>query len=124
MYAAMDVGVLRPVIAVERVDDRSRFLTGCAVVEIHQRLAVNLLLENRKILAQAHDIEAPARNTRIHKMRYRFHQDTQILRNLATIYSSNFSRKESILIRPTTSAANAKLKRLRASSSPSPRERR
>src|SRR5438552_16836295 len=112
MYAAMDVGVLRPVIAVERVDDRSRFLTGCAVVEIHQRLAVSLLLENRKILAQAHDIEAPARNTRMHKMRYRIHQDNQFLRNLKTTSSSNFSFNESFLIRLITSAAKARLKRL------------
>ena len=50
--AAMDIGVVVFVIMHQRVNHRARFLRRGGVVEIHQRLAVDLLIENRKILSQ------------------------------------------------------------------------
>ena len=52
MDAAMDVGVVVLVVMNERVDHRSWFLRGRRVVEIDQRLAMDLLVEDGKILAQ------------------------------------------------------------------------
>ena len=42
MHAAMDVGVLRGVIARDRVDHGLRLLRGRGVVQIDQRASVNL----------------------------------------------------------------------------------
>ena len=50
--AAMDVGVVVLVVMTQRVDDGARFLRCGGVVEIDQRLAVDLLVENREIRAQ------------------------------------------------------------------------
>ena len=49
MHAAMNVGVVVLVVARDRVDHRLRLLRRGGVVEVDQRLAVNLLLENREI---------------------------------------------------------------------------
>ena len=50
--AAMDIGVVVLVVMHERVNHRARFLRRGGVVEINQRLAVDFLIENRKILSQ------------------------------------------------------------------------
>ena len=50
--AAMDIGVVVLVIMHQRVNHRARFLRRGGVVEINQRLAVDLLIEDRKILSQ------------------------------------------------------------------------
>jgi hypothetical protein len=50
--AAMDIGVVVFVIMHERVNHRARFLRRGGVVEINQRLAVDFLIENRKIFSQ------------------------------------------------------------------------
>ncbi len=50
--AAMDVGVVVLVIMAQRLDHRARFLRRGGVVEINQRLAMDLLVEDREILAQ------------------------------------------------------------------------
>ena len=52
MDAAMDVGIVVFVIMHQRVNHRARFLRRGGVVEINQRLAVDLLVEDREILAQ------------------------------------------------------------------------
>ena len=57
MHATVNIGVLLGVITVQRVDDRMGFLAGGAVIEIDQRLAVNLTGEQRKILADALNVE-------------------------------------------------------------------
>ena len=44
MNTAMDIGVVAFVIIHERLNHRARFLRGSSVVEINQRLAVNLLV--------------------------------------------------------------------------------
>ena len=48
----MDIGVVVFVVMHQRVNHRARFLRRGGVVEINQRLAVDLLVEDRKILSQ------------------------------------------------------------------------
>ena len=57
----MDVGVVALVETAQRVDDGARFLARGRVVEIEQRLAVNLLVKNREILAQCFPINCLCR---------------------------------------------------------------
>ena len=52
MDAAMDVGVVVLVIMHQRVNHRAGLLRRGGVVEINQRLAVDLLVQDRKIRAQ------------------------------------------------------------------------
>ena len=49
MHAPVNVGVLGGVVAHQLVYDRLRLLRRCAVVEVDQRPAVDLLLQDRKI---------------------------------------------------------------------------
>ena len=49
MNAAMDVGVVVLVIIHQRLDHRARFLRGGGVVEIDERLPMDLLIQNREI---------------------------------------------------------------------------
>ena len=49
VHAAVDVGVVLRVEARDRVDDRLRLLRGRRVVEIDERLAVHLLLQDREV---------------------------------------------------------------------------
>ncbi len=58
MHGAMDIGVGSFVIPGDGVDHRARLLRGGGVIEIDERLAVNLLLEDRKIGADALDVES------------------------------------------------------------------
>src|SRR5262249_9619996 len=51
MHATMDVGVLFGVITRDRVNHDLRFLRGRGAVQIDQWAPVNLLVENRKVLA-------------------------------------------------------------------------
>src|SRR5262249_987262 len=55
--APMNIRILRAVVAIQCVDDTLRLLAGSAVVEVHQGLAVNLLLQNRKIRTDFADIQ-------------------------------------------------------------------
>ena len=52
MDAAMNIGVVVFVIMHERINDAAGLLRRGGVVEINQRLAVDLLMENGKISAQ------------------------------------------------------------------------
>ena len=53
----MDVGVVVLVVAAQGVDDRARLLRGGRVVEVDQRLAVDLLLQDREVVADAAHVE-------------------------------------------------------------------
>ena len=57
MEAAMHVAVVALVVVDERFDHRSRLLRGGAVVEVDERLAVDLLMQNREIGADFLDVE-------------------------------------------------------------------
>src|SRR5207248_935183 len=59
--AAMDVGVLRAVVILQRIEDGVRLVRGRAVIEIDQRLAVNLGGEDREVGAHLLDVESGAR---------------------------------------------------------------
>ena len=59
--APMDVGVVLRVIVHQGVDDRLRLLAGRGVIKINQRLAVHLLLEDGKVLADFPHIKARGR---------------------------------------------------------------
>jgi len=63
VHAAVDVGILSPIIVVDSIDDARRLLAGRAVVEINQRLAMDFLAEDGKILAHSGDIEFDWRTT-------------------------------------------------------------
>ena len=58
MHAAMDVGVMHPLVFVHRRDDAARALRGGAVVEISERLAVHRAAENREFTAYGCDVES------------------------------------------------------------------
>ena len=57
VHAAVDVGVLRSLVAHHAVDDRLRHLARRRVVEIHKRLAADFELEDRKLGPDALDGE-------------------------------------------------------------------
>ena len=61
VHAAMDIGVIEAIVVVQRLDHRRRLLGGGGVVEVHQRLAVHHLAQNREIRAHARDIEPGGR---------------------------------------------------------------
>ena len=57
VYAAMDVGVIVLIVVRNGVNHSARFLRGGCVIQINQRLAVNLLGKNREIAADFSKIE-------------------------------------------------------------------
>src|SRR5258706_677968 len=122
VHTAGNIGILRAVVTAHRIDYRLRLLTCRPVVQIDQRFAMYLLLENRKIGANSRHIESNLSHGFIVLLRKRFHQHVYHLPKRPTRYSSKRSRKDAILIRPTTSLANAKLSMLRDLSTSSPRE--
>ncbi len=56
--AAMDIGVVRLVDMAQRVDDRARLLRRGGTVEIDQRLALHLGLQDRELGPDRFDVEA------------------------------------------------------------------
>src|SRR3954469_11646070 len=53
MHAAVDVGILGPIVAIKCVNHALRLLGGRRVVEVDERLAAYQLAEDRGILAGA-----------------------------------------------------------------------
>ena len=60
VHAAVDIGVVVLVVVAERVDDRARLLAGRAVVEIGEGVAIDLLVERRKVGPNCLDVERGA----------------------------------------------------------------
>ena len=58
----MHIGVVVLVVVPERIDHRPRLLRRRGVIEIDQRLAVHLLVEDREVLADRIPIEGAARD--------------------------------------------------------------
>ena len=68
MQAAMHVGILELVGVLDGIEDRARLLSRRAVVEIHQRFAVDFTEQDRKIGADAVHVE-PARYACVRRCR-------------------------------------------------------
>ncbi len=68
MQAAMHVGVFRGVGLLDAVEHRLRLLRGSGVVEIDQRLAIDLHAENREILADAVDVVGAVAHRGMHSV--------------------------------------------------------
>ena len=56
MNAAMNVGIVLLVIALDRFNDRARLLRSRRAVEINERMPVYLLMKNRELLPDFFDI--------------------------------------------------------------------
>ena len=117
MNAAVDVGVLRRLVAHETVDDRLRHLARGRVVEIHQRLAADFEPEDRKVGADALDGER-GRRSGLHCVPDCGHGLLVVCSSRAR---SSQSLSEATGMRSTISAPNAYVRRLRAAVSESPR---
>ena len=57
MHTPVHVGAVLTVEALQGVDHRPRFLGGGGIVQVDQGLAVDGLLQNRKVLSRGFDIE-------------------------------------------------------------------
>ena len=57
VHAAMHVRIARGVVGVDRVDDRTRLLRRRRRVEVDERMRPDLALEDRKVGADARDVE-------------------------------------------------------------------
>ena len=56
----MDVGIVALVVTAEGVEDGAGFLGGGGVIEVDERMPVDLLVENREILPQGLPIDGVA----------------------------------------------------------------
>ena len=66
MQPAMHVGVLRGVGLLQPIEHRARLLRRGGVVEVDERLAVNLLGQNREIRPDAAHVISPVGHCRMH----------------------------------------------------------
>src|SRR5262245_19735197 len=129
MDAAVHVGVVRLVIALHFIDDALRFLCRRGVVEVDQGPTTNLLPQDRKVLADALDVERLGRRLTMPRFRWcrgcDAHGHTWLFdKGRSVSRRSSRSRKPAIWIRLMMSLAKAYVSRLLASSRPMPRERR
>jgi hypothetical protein len=114
MDTPVNVGVVVQVVVRDGVDDRPRLLRRRRVVQIHERLPVDRLVQDRKVPADGGGVEGDHANA----------LSASAPGNRAASRRSSSARTGSRPIRPVTSVANALISRLRASSRPMPRARR
>ena len=110
VHAAVNIRILGQVVVGDGVDHLPGFLAGRRVIQVNQWLAVDLHIQDGKILADASHIES-SQGGRAHKP----------LVNRSPTICSTVSRSESTLMRSSTSRANATISMLRASSRGMPR---
>src|SRR5438105_42936 len=128
VHATMHVRVLFRVVTNEAVDDGLRLLRRGRVVEIDERVAAYRTRENREILTDSRDVVN--RGPRTEDRGRQAHDLASALRSgnrpgmCSNIARRTCSRIGSTFMRSTISLANAYTRRLRASSSAIPRERR
>ena len=127
MQSPVDVRIVGFVIAADRIDDPARLLARCAVVEVHERPAVDLLIEDRKLGADPLDIEHVGRRLR-RKVRCVAHWRISCRPpppgRCPSTAAPIGSRRPGRAIRSTTSRANPYVSMPRAALSAIPRERR
>ena len=56
MHCTMDIGVVLCVVIVHGVDDDSRFLRRCGIIEIDESMAIDLTLQYWKVILYGHAI--------------------------------------------------------------------
>ena len=125
---AVDVRVARQVVVGERVDHGSRLLRRIGVVQVHERMAVHLLAQNREVRPDALGVE------RLLSRRCRCQSrhgsvcsdpcDTTPFGISARRVSSSRSRSGANLTWLMASPAKLRIRSARASARPSPRARR
>src|SRR5262249_19751806 len=100
----VDVGVVQLIVAAGRVDYRLRLLRGGGVVEVDQRLAVGLAVEDREVVADLLQVEQ-RRQRLVVRLRLLLgggndaHTASLAVR-AAKRSCSSWSRSDSILMRP------------------------
>ena len=117
--AAMDVGAIATVVVRDGVDHRLRFERRRPVVEVDQRMSVDLLIEGRDLGPQSGEIQAGALGGGAHALSSRATFEKR--------WARKFERRclsSSIFTPSMTSLAKAKVRRSRAAAPPIPRERR
>ncbi len=122
VHAPVHVGVVRRVVAREGIDHGLRLLGGRGVVQVDERFAVHLLVEDGEILPDALDV--PRHGGRHRRSLARLHGDsstTRPPRRRPVSRSSHQLRIGPTRIRPSTSLANPCVSRVRAAASSSPR---
>ena len=127
VHAAVDVGVVLLVVVAEGVDDRARLLARRAAVEVGEGVSLDLLVESRKVGPDRLDVEPGSR------FACGAHDPWSAPSSIGgrsaragracTRPRSTWRRTAGSPIRASTSSANPKVRRARAASSPSPRER-
>jgi hypothetical protein len=60
VHAAVNIGVVFLVVVAHGVDDGARLLAGGAVVQVCERVAVDLLVQDREVLAHVVNVEEVA----------------------------------------------------------------
>ncbi len=127
VHAAMHVGIVPLVVVTHGIDDAAGLLTGGAVIQIDERMAIHLLMQNREILADlVHVVQVPARLAG--NSRYRVHCTISRICSAFGMRWSNssvsFFSSGAKSTRSRMSRANPYVSRARAWASPMPRERR
>src|SRR5690554_1579745 len=106
----MNIGVVMQVIVTDRINHLTWFLATGRIIQIDQRMPINLLMQDGKICTYRINVQIAHEALPLGK------------RSSITLVIICFSIEFSI--RSITSTANAKVNRLRALTSSSPRERR
>ena len=106
VHAAMDVGVLRRLVAHQAVDHLLRHLTAGGVVQVHQRFAVDLEFQDRKFGADALYVECAVRLDRMENGTAGVHAVSFVCVCSRTVLS-NRSTRDLTGMRSMTWAANA-----------------
>jgi len=114
MQATVYVGVLLGIGLVDAVEHRLRLLRRGRVVEIDQRLAVDLHRQRREVRADAVDVEGSVGHCRVHA------QPRDFIQSMAAFISA--SRIASLPISSTTSPMKAWISSASASGSVMPRD--
>src|SRR5579875_3734320 len=63
----MNISTISRIEMLNGVEDRLRILAGCGIIEINQRLPVDLLSQNRKVLADLLNVQASAWRLPLHR---------------------------------------------------------
>jgi hypothetical protein len=116
MHATVHVGVDRGVVRALGLDHTARLLAGRGVVEVHQRLAMHQLLQDRELRTDLLHI--------VSLLFDRVSRGVHRASSFASISDARCFRHSSFVIRSNTSVMNACESMRRASASLTPRERR